>query len=505
MHRFLISQTSKHIGEKVKVAGWVNVRRAHGKILFIDLRDKSGVLQCVFVPSNAEAYNAAQEIRTEWVVELVGQIVKRPEKMINPDIASGTVELSVEELKVLSKAQTLPFDVTTDGMEINEEIRMKYRYLDLRRERLKQNLIMRHKVILFMRNFLSQEGFVEVETPMLTKSTPEGARDFVVPSRLHAGKFYALPQSPQQYKQLLMVAGLEKYFQIARAMRDEDLRGDRQPEHTQLDMEMSFIERDDFLDFYERLLIQLVKTVFPDKKIQQIPFPRIPYKEAMEKYGSDKPDLREDLPLQAGKKDPNLLAFCWIIDFPYFEKNDPALTMKKSEWTFVHNPFSAPKPEFMDDLMQQKNIGNIMANQYDIALNGWELGSGGIRNNNPEAIAKVFEIMGYDKKEIMEKFGHMIEAYTYGAPQHGGIGFGLDRFVALLLGEPNIREVIAFPKTGDGRDLMMNAPSEIYPKQLQELHIKIDANRSAKPAIKKATSTHPSVVAKSKLRKLIKK
>jgi len=466
MHRFLISETAKHIGEKVKVAGWVNVRRAHGKILFIDLRDRSGLLQCVFVPSNKVAYDMAQEVRTEWVIELIGQIVKRPENMINAKIETGQVELSVEELNILSKAQTLPFSVETDGREINEEKRMKYRYLDLRRERMKNNLIMRHKVILFMRNFLSQEGFTEVETPMLTKSTPEGARDFVVPSRLHPGKFYALPQSPQQYKQLLMVAGLEKYFQIARAMRDEDLRGDRQPEHTQLDMEMSFIERDDFLDFYERLLIQLLKTVFPDKKIQQIPFPRIPYKEAMEKYNSDKPDLRKD------KNDPNLLAFCWIIDFPYFEKNDPALTMKKSKWTFVHNPFSAPKPEFMDDLIQQKNIGKIVANQYDVAMNGWELGSGGIRNNNPEAITKVFEIMGYDKKEIMEKFGHMIEAYTYGAPQHGGIGFGLDRFVALLLGEPNIREVIAFPKTGDGRDLMMHAPSEIYPKQLKELHIK---------------------------------
>src|SRR3989344_5758694 len=500
MQRFLISETTKHIGEKLKIAGWVSVRRAHGKIVFIDLRERSGVLQCVLVPQNAQAYAASQDVRNEWVIELVGQIIKRPEKMVNPNIETGTVEMAVEELNALSKAQTLPFDVTTDGMEINEEIRMKYRYLDLRRPRLQQNLIMRHKVALFMRNFLSQEGFTEIETPVLTKSTPEGARDFVVPSRLHAGKFYALPQSPQQYKQLLMVAGLERYFQIARAMRDEDLRGDRQPEHTQLDMEMSFIERDDFLDFYERLLIQLVKTVFPDKKIQQIPFPRIPYKEAMEKYGSDKPDLREDLPLQAGKKDPNLLAFCWIIDFPYFEKNDPALTMKKSEWTFVHNPFSAPKPEFMDDLMQQKNIGNIMANQYDIALNGWELGSGGIRNNNPEAIAKVFEIMGYDKKEIMEKFGHMIEAYTYGAPQHGGIGFGLDRFVALLLGEPNIREVIAFPKTGDGRDLMMDAPSEIYDKQLKELHISV-ANPKSQDALPTGRQANHKQIPNSKVKK----
>ena len=494
MPRFLISETVKHVGEKVKVAGWVNVRRAHGKIVFIDLRDKSGVLQCVFVPSNKEAYEAVAEVRPEWVVELVGQILQRPEKMVNPEIPTGTVEMGVEQVRVISKAQTLPFAVDTDGKELGEEIRMKYRYLDLRRQRMKHNLIMRHQIALFMRNFLSGEGFTEIETPMLTKSTPEGARDFVVPSRLHAGKFYALPQSPQQYKQLLMVAGLEKDFQIARAMRDEDLRGDRQPEHTQLDMEMSFIERDDFLDLFERLLIQLVQTVFPEKKIQQIPFPRIPYKEAMEKYGSDKPDLRED------KNDKNTLAFCWIIDFPYFEKSDPAVSMKKSEWTFVHNPFSAPKPEFMDDLMQGKNIGNIVANQYDIAMNGWELGSGGIRNNSPEAITKVFEIMGYEKEEIMEKFGHMIEAYTYGAPKHGGIGFGLDRFVALLLGEPNIREVIAFPKTGDGRDLMMDAPSEIYDKQLKELHISV-ANPKSQDALPTGRQANHKQIPNSKVKK----
>ena len=467
MKRFLIADTVNHIGKKVMVAGFVSVRRAHGKIVFIDLRDRSGSIQCVFIPSAKEACAAVAEVRSEWVIELTGQVVKRPENMVNDKIATGTVELLVEELKVLSRAETLPFDVLGDGMEINEEVRMKYRYLDLRRPRLQNNLIMRHKTALFMRNFLHRENFIEIETPMLTKSTPEGARDFVVPSRLHAGKFYALPQSPQQYKQLFMVAGLEKYFQIARAMRDEDLRGDRQPEHTQLDMEMSFIERDDFLEFFERMLVELVKTVFPEKKIQEIPFPRISFKEAMEKYGSDKPDLRTD------KNDPNLLAFCWIVDFPYFEKNDPSLTMKKSEWTFVHNPFSAPKPEFMDDLMGQKNIAGIVANQYDLAMNGWELGSGGIRNNDPAAIMKVFEIMGYDKEEIVEKFGHMIEAYGYGAPKHGGIGFGLDRFVALLLNEPNIREVIAFPKTGDGRDLMMDAPSEIYPKQLKELHIEV--------------------------------
>src|SRR3989338_6299500 len=264
MQRFLISETAKHVGQKVKVAGWVNVRRAHGKILFIDLRDRSGILQCVFVPTNKDAYDKAQDIRTEWVVELAGQIVSRPEKMVNANIETGKVELSVEEVNVLAKAETLPFDVTTDGMEINEEIRMKYRYLDLRRPRLQQNLIMRHKTVKFVRDFLSAEGFIEIETPMLTKSTPECSRDFVVPSRLQPGKFYALPQSPQQYKQLLMIAGFERYFQLARAMLDEDSRGDRQFEHTQLDLEMSFVEREDILELIERMMIKLVQTLFPN-------------------------------------------------------------------------------------------------------------------------------------------------------------------------------------------------------------------------------------------------
>ncbi|OGZ69616.1 MAG: hypothetical protein A3F47_02480 [Candidatus Staskawiczbacteria bacterium RIFCSPHIGHO2_12_FULL_38_11] len=469
MQRFLIQEAAKHVGEKVKVAGWVNVRRAHGKIIFIDLRDKSGVLQCVFVPSNKDAYEAVNDVRTEWVVELTGQIVKRPENMVNKNIETGSVELSVEELKVLSKAETLPFDVTTDGREINEEIRMKYRYLDLRRERMRNNLIVRHKVVKFVRDFLSAEGFTEIETPMLTKSTPEGSRDFVVPSRLQPGKFYALPQSPQQYKQLFMVAGLEKYFQIARALRDEDVRGDRQFEHTQIDMELSFVEQEDVMDLNERMIIAIVKTLFPQKKIQEIPFPRMSYQEAMKKYNSDKPDIRKD------KNDPNLLAFCWIVDFPFFEKDE-----ETGKWTFTHNPFSAPKPEFMKDLLAQKNIENILTTQYDIALNGVEMCGGSIRNHTPEALEAVFSIMGYKKEEIQEKFGHMLKAFSFGAPPHGGIAYGLDRFLSILLNESSIREVIAFPKTGDGRDLMMDAPSEIYPKQLKELHIKIDIEKPIK-------------------------
>ncbi len=468
MQRFLIKDTAKHIGEKVRVCGWVNTRRAHGKILFIDLRDISGILQVVFVPSNKEVYDMAQTLRAEWVVEIIGQIVKRPENMVNPKIETGKVELSVESLKVLSESETLPLSIEGDGYDIGEETRMKYRYLDLRRERMKNNLIVRHKVIKFIRDFLDKEGFAEIETPILTKSTPEGARDYIVPSRQEPGKFYALPQSPQQYKQLLMVAGLEKYFQMAKCLRDEDPRGDRQPEFTQLDLEASFVSQEDVMDLTERLLILIVQNLFPNKKIQEIPFPRISYKDAMKKYNSDKPDIRKD------KNDKNLLAFCWVIDFPFFEKTE------EGGWTFTHNPFSAAKPEFDEDLLNKKNIENILTSQYDVALNGFEIGGGSIRNHRPEALEKVFEIMGYKKEVIHEKFGHMMEAFKYGAPPHGGIAWGIDRVFALLFEEPNIREVMAFPKTGDGRDLMMKAPSEVDKKQLKELHISITKEKKKK-------------------------
>jgi len=467
-NKFIISDAPKHAGEKLRLSGWVNTRRAHGKILFIDLRDRSGVLQIVFGPWNKEVYEKAQLLRPEWVIEVSGQIVKRPESMINDKIETGRVEMSVENLEILSQAQTLPLSIETDGYEIGEETRMKYRYLDLRRERMRDNLIVRHKMMQFIRNFLDKEGFVEVETPILTKSTPEGARDYVVPSRLHAGQFYALPQSPQQYKQLLMVAGIEKYFQMARCLRDEDPRGDRQPEFTQLDMEMSFVNEEDVIELNERLLISLVKNLFPNKKIQQIPFPRITYKEAMEKYGTDRPDIRED------KDDKDLLGFCWIVDFPFFEKTD------EGKWTFTHNPFSAAKKEFDRDLMAKKNIAGILATQYDVALNGFEIGGGSIRNHKPEALMKVFEIMGYKKEEIQEKFGHMLQAFKFGAPPHGGIAWGFERLMAILRNEPNIREVIAFPKTGDGRDFMMQAPSSIDKKQLKELHIKIEKPKTEK-------------------------
>lgn len=461
MPRFLIKDTAKHIGEKVRICGWVNTWRAHGKILFVDLRDISGIIQVVFIPSNKEIYEQAKQLRPEWVVEIVGQIVKRPENMVNPKIETGQVEMSVESLKVLSQSETLPFSIEGDGYDINEETRMKYRYLDLRRERLKNNLIVRHKVIKFIRDFLDKEGFTEVETPILTKSTPEGARDYIVPSRQEPGKFYALPQSPQQYKQLLMVAGVEKYFQIAKCLRDEDPRGDRQPEFTQLDLETSFMSQEEVMDITERLLILIVQNLFPNKKIQEIPFPRISYKDAMAKYKTDRPDIRKQ------PEDKDLLAFCWVVDFPFFEKTEDG------SWTFTHNPFSAAKAEFEGDLLKKKNIENILTSQYDIVLNGFEIGGGSIRNHKPEALEAVFEIMGYKKTVIHENFGHMMEAFKYGAPPHGGIAWGLDRAITLLTNEPNIREVIAFPKTGDGRDLMMQAPAEVDKKQLKELHINI--------------------------------
>lgn len=461
MDRVLNTETIEYLDKSVKVCGWVNSIRLHGKIVFIDLRDRSGILQLVFTPQNEKIYKLVKEVRPEWVIETMGKISKRPPKMVNPKIETGKIEISVENLKILSKAKTLPFSIDGDGYEINEEKRMKYRYLDLRRGRMKKNMIERQRVIQFIRDFLQKDSFVEIETPILTKSTPEGARDFIVPSRLQPGKFFALPQSPQQYKQLLQIAGFERYFQIARCLRDEDPRGDRQPEHTQLDIEMSFVEQKDVMRLTENLFISLIKKLYPEKKIQEIPFPRLTYQKAMKNYKSDRPDLRKN------KNNPDLLAFCWVIDFPFFEQDD------KNKWTFTHNPFSAPKPEFMNDLLKKKNIKNILTTQYDIVLNGSEIGGGSIRNHQSEALEAVFEIIGYKKKDIKDKFGHMLRAFQYGVPPHGGIAPGLDRFLAVLFDEPNIREVIAFPKTGDSRDLMMDAPSEVTKEQLKELGIKI--------------------------------
>lgn len=472
MKRTNINNVPKELNKEVELKGWIDVRRDHGKLIFFDMRDRSGKVQLVVPPSDKELHALAATLRPEWVVSVRGTVNPRPEAMKNPkEGPAGEVEVKVNFIEIISEAKTPPFEVGTDGYEVGEDVRMKYRYVDLRRERLKNNLLKRSEVTRFIRNFLADKGFVEVETPVLSKSTPEGARDYLVPSRTEPGKFYALPQSPQQYKQLLMVGGIERYFQIARCFRDEDTRGDRQPEFTQLDMEMSFVEAEDVISLNEELLINIVKSLYPEKKIQQIPFPRITYKEAMEKYKTDRPDLREN------KDDPELLAFCWVVDFPFFEKVEPGAAHSEAsaqEWTFTHNPFSAPKPEYMDRLMSKENISEILTTQYDVALNGFEIGGGSIRNHKPEALKKVFEIMGFEEENIIKNFGHMLEAFSYGAPSHGGIAWGFDRLMMLLQKEPNIREVITFPKTGDGRDLMMEAPSEVEKKQLRELRLKVE-------------------------------
>jgi aspartyl-tRNA synthetase len=457
----MIEALAKQVGEEVKACGWVTVRRDHGKLIFLDLRDASGTVQAVVLPSQPDAYAIANTLRPEWVVEVFGVVNKRPEKMINKDVLNGDIELAVSLIKVLNPAETPPFDLTSDGREIGEESRLKYRYLDLRRPRLARNLRLRHQIIKFIRDYLAEQSFIEVETPILTKATPEGARDYLVPARLYPGQFYALPQSPQQYKQLLMVAGVEKYFQIARCFRDEDTRGDRQPEFTQLDLEMAFVGQEAVMNLNEQLLIELVHTLAPEKKILQTPFPRLTYAEAMSKYKTDRPDLREN------KEDGNELAFAWVIDFPFFEK------IEGGKYTFTHNPFSAPKSEHHDWLMKGERIDEILTNQYDITLNGLEIGGGSIRNHQPEALKAVFKILGHSDTDIEANFSHMLRALASGAPPHGGIAWGLDRLISILAGEPNIREVIAFPKTGEGRDLMMNAPAEISPEQLKELKLKI--------------------------------
>ena len=461
LQRILNNQTPQYPGKKVMVAGWVQTIRSHGKLIFIDLRDRSGILQITASAENSSPlYKVAQEMRPEWVIGVEGTIENRPKGMVNPKIETGKIELRPEKIEVFSKAKTLPFPIDTPGYEISEEKRLKYRYLDLRRERMRKNLQSRQKVIQFMREFLSKEDFIEVETPILTKSTPEGARDFLVPSRLEPGKFYALPQSPQQYKQLLMIAGLEKYFQIARCFRDEDPRADRQAEHTQLDLEMSFISQEEILDLTERLFINLVKKLFPEKKILKIPFPRITYQKAMEKYKTDKPDLR------INKKNPDQLAFCFITDFPMFEWHKEDKT-----WGAMHHPFTKPRTENIKEI--KKNPEKILSWQYDFVVNGNEVGGGSLRTTNLDVLLAVFEVLGHKKEETKKQFNHYFEAFSYGVPPHAGIALGVDRFLTVILNEPSIREVMAFPKTGDNRDLMMDVPAEVTEEQLKELHIKI--------------------------------
>jgi len=573
--------TAADVGRTVTLMGWVNRRRDHGDLIFIDLRDRWGVTQVVFDPEDArEAWQQAGDARSEYVLAVSGEVARRLPGKENPALATGEIELRAQELRVLNKAETPPF-VINEETEVNEELRLRYRYLDLRRPRMKDNILLRHRTIKYIRDYLDARGFVEIETPILFKSTPGGARDYIVPSRVHPGEFYALPQSPQQFKQLLMVAGFERYFQIARCFRDEDQRGDRQPEFTQLDLEMSFVDREDILTLIEGLMTGLVPAV-ANKCIQDSPFPRLTYREAMDRYGSDKPDLRFGLPLtdvgdlfadtefrlfagvlagggqikairapglgeisrreideltetakrfgakglvtigvtadgvksnvskfitpevraallgrlgadagdmlllvadepavvaealgrlrldigyRLGLADPDVLAFAWVIDMPLFE---PA---EGGGIKAVHHQFTAPLPE--DAPLLDSDPLAARANQYDLVCNGYELAGGSIRIYQRDLQEKVFRLLGMTPEQIEAQFGHMLTAFEFGTPPHGGIAPGIDRIVMLLAGEDNIREVIPFPKNQSAQDLMSGAPTPVTRTQLDELHIAV--------------------------------
>jgi len=443
----LVEETLDQIGKKVKLFGWVDSRRDHGKLVFIDLRDRSGIIQVV-------GDDKLGSLRPEDVVEIEGMVQSRPETMVNEKIKSGKIEISVESVKTLGKSDDLPFPLETDGYEIEEEKRLRYRYLDLRRHRMTANLKSRHQMIKFMRDWLDEKGFIEIETPILTKATPEGARDFLVPSRFQPGSFYALPQSPQQYKQLLMVAGIEKYFQIARCFRDEDPRADRAyGEFSQLDLEMSFATQEEILNLIETLFTEMVEKLFK-KKIFKKPFPRFTHAEAIKKFGADKFDLRE-------KEDPDVLAFAWVLDFPLFEKT------QEREIAPSHHPFTAPKDE--DIPLLDKEPMKVRSWQHDLVCNGFEVAGGSIRITDSEIQRKIFKILGLGEAEIEAKFGHLLEAFKFGVPPHGGIASGIERLLMTILGEKNLREVIAFPMTSGGKTAVMDAPSPASEKQLKEL------------------------------------
>lgn len=454
MKKIFIEEIINKIGQEVELYGWVASIRDHKKVIFFDLRDRSGIVQVV-------GDEKLRKVANEDVVYIKGLVKKRPLNLVNPKLKTGEIEIELKEFKILAKAKALPFPIDNDGYQINEEIRLKYRYLDLRRERMKRNILLRYQLIKDIRHFMDKQGFIEIETPILTKATPEGARDFLVPSRLQPGKFYALPQSPQQYKQLLMVAGFEKYFQIARCFRDEDPRADRAyGEFTQLDVEKSFTSQEEIRNLIENLLIEIIKNNFPEKKFFKIPFPIISYDEAMKKYKNDRPDIRE-------KKDPNILAFCWIVDFPCFEWKET-----ENRWDATHHPFTSPKKEDLT-LLDKGEYKKVRADQYDLVLNGFEVGGGSIRITDPKLQMKIFEIMGHTRQQIEKKFGHLLEAFSYGVPPHGGIALGLDRLIQVILNEPSVREVIAFPATSGGKTAVMEAPSEVEEEQLEELGIKI--------------------------------
>lgn len=443
----------EHTGKNATLAGWVENIRITGKIGFLLLKDRYGITQCFLDKDQIPLY---KEVLKGSVVQVTGKVNARPANQAKQDMATGEVELEVHETSILSKAAPLPLDEAA-----TEDTRLRYRYLDLRRQALQEALKKRHEAVFFIREFLHKKSFLEISTPLLTKSTPEGARDYLVPSRVYPGRFFALPQSPQQYKQLLMVAGMDKYFQIAPCFRDEDARADRSPgEFYQLDLEMSFATQEDILNLTEELFVALVKKVFPEKKIQKIPFPRLDYQEVMRTYGTDKPDLRKN------KQDPDELAFCFVTNFPLFEEEK-----ENNQYAPKHHMFTQPHEDDLELL--DKNPHHVRSYQHDLVLNGLEIGGGSIRIHDEKLQEKIFDLIGFGKEQ-KKYFRHMLEAFRYGVPPHGGIAPGIDRSLMAIMGTPSIRDVIAFPKNKEAKDVMMDAPSKVLPGQLDDLHLKID-------------------------------
>lgn len=454
MERILVgSLNEKDNGKQVRIMGWADTIREHGKVSFFDVRDVSGIVQTVIFGKHKDM-ELAKKISKESAVEIIGKVSLRPKGSENSELSTGKIEIQIEELKLLNLCPPMPFEL--DSKELSEEVRLKYRFLDLRRKDMKNNILTRAKTIKIMREYMYSQGFNEFETPMLVKYTPGGARNFLVPSRIEAGKVWALPESPQLFKQLLMVAGFEKYFQIARCLRDEDLRKDRQPEFTQLDIEMSFITQEDIINLIEGLLKKIWKEILNvDIKT---PFQRMTYDDAMKKYGNDRPDIRKD------KNNPKEYAFLWVVDFPLFQ-----YSAEEKKYVAQHHPFTCPN---MEDF--KKNPEKAKSHAYDIVLNGVEIGGGSIRIHDPEVQQKVFEILNISKEEQEKKFKFLLDALKYGAPPHGGLAIGIDRLMQIILNSESIRDVIAFPKNSDGKEVMLGAPSEISDNQLKDLHIKLD-------------------------------
>ncbi len=476
-----INETIKsEIGKEIVVSGWIHRLRKMGKLVFFDLRDSTGILQVVCVPSEMSDGEILKDLGCETVVEIKGIVQSRGEKQINSEMLTGQIELLAKDLKILSKSEVPPFEIENEDRQANEELRLKYRYLDLRHERMTRNIKARHSVIHFFRNFLTDYGFTEVQTPILTKSTPEGARDYVVPSRMHKGKFFALPQAPQQYKQLLMIAGLERYFQVAPCFRDEDARADRSPgEFYQLDMEMSFVNQEDVLSMVEKMMSDMVEKLFPEKHFTFSSWPRLDYGEVMEKYKTDKPDIRKD------KNDENELGFAWVINFPLFNKQseeDFFHGSGKGKWAPCHNMFTAPHEE--DIKFLDTDPGKARSYQHDLVLNGYEVGGGAIRIHDMALQEKIWDLIGFSDSQ-KDEFKHYFEAFKYGVPPHGGIAPGIDRLLMVLLNEKNLKEVTAFPLTSDGRDPMMESPSEITKNQLDDLGLEVKTGKKRRLFFKK--------------------